>query len=103
MNRGHQQREKNASQCWHETCPRVSATVELLGAAQGDWEGEFRKDVYDLPFLFPPVLKRSRGFQAIGTCCGLSELLMVLRRLLANGVYTIYSSSDTLSTLLILL
>lgn len=57
MNRGHQQRKRkglNVSQCWHETCPRVSATTELLWAAPGDWEEEFRKDMYDLPFFFFP-------------------------------------------------
>lgn len=59
--------------------------------------------MYGLGFFFPPILKRDRVFQVIGTCCGPNQLLMVLRRLLANGVYIVYSSSDTVSTLLVLL
>lgn len=49
--------------------------------------------------FFSPILKRNTVFQVTGTCCGPNQLLMIPRRLLANGVYTIYSSSDTPSTL----
>lgn len=51
----------------------------------------------------PPILKNNQVVQFLGTYSGSNQLLMVLMRLMANGVYTIYTSSDTLSTLLILL